>query len=292
MTVDTTRPATWRGLLMHPVTHFVLIGALLFGVNAWRHAGEQAPEDSAISVDQPRLQALAGIWRAQFGRAPTETELGTVARNWALEEMRVREAKRLGLDRDDSVIRRRLAQKYDFLINNPSALGQPSDAVLQTYLNAHADRYAGPSRYSFDQVYFSNDRGPSKALAAAQAALKDPDHAKGDDFPGDVVEHDVTEQEVRQDFGANFAASLPRLKVGVWDGPVESGFGLHLVRITHKQALAAPVLKDVRGQVVADWMSDQAAAAAAKAAADLETHYQVSIDQAAIKSVAASGGAR
>ncbi len=292
MTNGAAKPANWRGLLTHPVLHFVLIGAVLFGVNAWRHSGDQAPEDAAIHVDPPRLQALAGIWRAQFGRAPTEAELGAVAHSWALEEMRVREARRMGLDQDDSVIRRRLAQKYDFLINNPSALGQPSDAVLQAYLSAHADRYAGPSRYSFDQVYFSNDRGPAMALAAAQAALKDPDHARGDDFPGEMVEHDVTEPEVRQDFGSNFAAALPKLKVGVWQGPVESGFGLHLVRITRKTALAAPVLKDVRGQVVADWMSDQSSAAAARAAADLAARYHVSIDEAAVRSVAASGGAR
>lgn len=276
----------WRGLWRHPVVHFLLIGAVLFGVNAWRSSSGPPTDDAAIQVDRPRLEALAGIWRAQFGRPPTETELTTVARAWAVEEMRVREARRLGLDKDDSVIRRRLAQKYEFLVNNPASLAPPSDATLRAYLAQHADRYAGPSRYSFVQIYFSSDRGRDKALAAAQAALRDPAAARGDSFPGNPAERDATEAEIRQDFGSDFAAALPRLKVGAWDGPVESGFGFHLVKITARKALAPPEFSAVRGQVLADWLADAAQEAAARAGAELEKRYHVALDRQAVTAVA------
>jgi hypothetical protein len=294
MSAGDTAPSGWRQLWRRPILHFFAIGAVLFGLNAWRHSTNLAPDDASISVDQPRLAALAGIWRGQFGRNPTPAELANVARTWALEEMRVREAKRLGLDRDDSVIRRRLAQKYDFLINNPSAIAAPTDAVLRQYLAAHQDRYGGPSRYSFEQVFFSSDRGPAKALAAAEAALKLPDPAKvgGDEFVGDAIQTDATEQEIRQDFGSNFASAMPKLKLGIWQGPVESGFGIHLVRITARKALAPPDFKAVREAVLADWMSDAANEAAARTAGEMEKRYHVQIDEAAVKAVVAAGGAR
>ena len=284
-----TQPTGVGSLWKHPVLHFILIGAVLFGLNAWRNQGGQPQDDTVIAIDQPRLESLAGIWRAQFGRAPTKTELQTVAHAWAVEEMRVREAKRLGLDRDDSVIRRRLAQKYDFLINTSASLATPTDAVLRQYLNAHAERYAGPSRYSFDQVFFSNDRGAEKAFAATGAALKNPDAAKGDAFPGAPVEKNATEAEIRQDFGSDFAAALPRLRPGVWEGPVESGFGFHLVRITERKALAPPDFAALRGQVLADWMADAAQDAAARAGADLEKRYRVTLDAQAVDLVAGGG---
>lgn len=278
----------WRGLWKHPVVHFVLIGCVLFGLNALRHGSGPSDDDAAIQIDRPRLEALAGIWKAQFGRLPSETELTSVAHNWAVEEMRVREARRMGLDRDDSVIRRRLAQKYDFVVNNPANLATPSDDALRKYLADHADRYAGPSRYSFEHVFFSSDRGQKAAFAAAQAALSNPIAAKGDSFPGAPVERNATEEEIRQDFGTNFVLVLPRLKPGVWEGPVESGFGFHLVKITNRKALAPPKLADVRGQVLADWLADASQEAAAQAGAALEKRFRVSVDTKAIRQIVGS----
>ena len=278
----------WRGLRKHPVVHFVLIGSVLFALNALRQGDRPQDDEAAILVDRSRLEALAGIWNAQFGRRPTETELTTVARTWAVEEMRVREARRMGLDRDDSVIRRRLAQKYEFLVNNPANLTTPSDDVLRKYLADHAERYAGPSRYSFEQVFFSNDRGQQAAFTAAQRALAHPDAAKGDAFPGSPVERGATEDEIRQDFGSNFAAAFQRMRLGVWQGPVESGFGFHLVKITARKALAPPKLQDVRAQMLADWLADAAQDAAVKANADLERRYHISLDAKAVRGVVSS----
>jgi len=286
MTSTAVPPERGRGIWTHPVLHFLVIGAVLFGVNAWHQAGRSPADEAAITVDRPRLEALAGLWKAQFGRPPTEAELTTVARAWTIEEMRVREARRLGLDRDDSVIRRRLAQKYEFLVNNPASLVPPSDATLRGYLASHPDRYAGPSRYSFTQIYFSFDRGRDKALAEAQAALGHPTAAKADAFPGNPVERNATEQEVRQDFGSNFAEALSRLRPGVWDGPVESGFGFHLVKITARRALVPPDFAALRGQVLADWLVDAAQTASVRAGADLERRYRVSLDPKAVAAVA------
>jgi len=286
MTEASASSFDWQGLRKHPVVHFALIGCVLFGLNALRQGGGPSDDEAAIRVDRPRLEALAGIWTAQFGRRPTETELTSVARAWAVEEMRVREARRMGLDRDDSVIRRRLAQKYAFLVNNPANQAAPSDDALRKYLADHADRYASPSRYSFEQIFYSSDRGQSAAYSAAQAALAHPDAAKGDAFPGAPIERNATEEEVRQDFGSNFASALPRLKPGFWDGPVESGFGFHLVKITARKALAPPKFADVRGQVLADWLADAAQGAAVKANADLERRYHVSLDTEAVRGVA------
>lgn len=197
----------------------------------------------------------------------------------------MREAKRMGLDRHDSVIRRRLAQKYEFLVNNSANLATSSDDVLRRYLVDHADRYAGPSRYYFQQVFFSSDRGQKAAFSAARSVLNHPDMAKGDTFPGAPTQQNVTEEEVRQDFGSNFASARPRLKPGIWEGPVESGFGFHLVKITAKKALAPPKFSDVCGQVLADWLADAAQDAAVKATADLEKRYRVCVDAKAVRSL-------
>lgn len=282
----------WRldGVLKHPVLHFFVIGALLFGVNALRRPNEPAGDARVVAVDQAQLQALAGIWRAQFGRPPTSAELQTVARAWAEEEMRVREAERLGLDKDDSVIRRRLAQKFDFVVNNPSSVPEPSEGQLKAYYEAHKARYAQATRFTFRDVFFSLDRGAARALDAAKAALSSGAPAGGDSFPDQAVRDKASPEDLRRDFGLNFASALPKLRPGVWEGPVESGFGYHLVKVTARSAPIYPPFASVRGQVTADWLADQTASASAKAIADLHARYQVKIDDAAIARIAS--GAR
>jgi hypothetical protein len=241
-------------ILREPLVHFLLIGIGLFVVfGLMNKSDEQVGENVIIVSDQDveRLQqSFEGVWR----RIPTDEELAALVDDHVLEEVLVREATALGLDQNDTVIRRRLRQKMDFLVGAAGSALQPDDEELAAFFAESKADFTTPPRVSFMQVYLGES--PSEAeVAAALDALKD-----GAD-PATVGQRSLLpqglpatpEQGVDGQYGRGMFAQVVELPKGVWSGPVSSGYGKHLVSVLEVSMPETPELDSIREQVISAW---------------------------------------
>ncbi len=249
-----------------PLVHFLVLGALLFGLFALVNDVASSKSANRIEITSADVERLREVWTKQWNRPPTETELKGLINSHIREEVLYREGLALGLDQNDTIIRRRLAQKMEFLAEDLADQVKPTDQELKRYFNRNQDQYLLPASFSFTHVYFSTDRRGSAAerdarrlLAQLQTtdavALPVSDH--GDRF---MLQYDFvrkTEQEVAKLFGRHFAEQLLEVQVGSWQGPIESGYGLHLVRIHDKVEPRLPDLTEVRDRVHSDLASER-----------------------------------
>ncbi|MEZ5559099.1 MAG: peptidylprolyl isomerase [Pseudomonadales bacterium] len=223
-----------RRILREPLVYFLLAGgALFFVADLLRGDGT----DRTIVIDSLERQRLIDQWQSQMGRPPSERELAGLIEQWIREEIYYREALALNLDRDDIIIRRRLAQKLAFLTEDLATASPAEDADLEAYYRANIDRYTEPERFTFSHRYFSSQRH-ADAQAAARAALEIARGRPADaaDLPGDpfMLQRAYaarSEREIAELFGRDFAASLASLETGAWNGPVQSAYGWHIVYV-------------------------------------------------------------
>ncbi|MDE2372119.1 MAG: peptidyl-prolyl cis-trans isomerase [Burkholderiales bacterium] len=268
-------------LLREPLVHFLLIGSLVFAFQAWRGAARPAAAAHAdIVVTPARVSNLAANFERTWMRAPTPAELQGLVHDHVTEEVMVREALRLGLDRDDPVIRHRLRQKMEFIVDAATEQLRPSDADLRAWLLSHAAAYRTEARYSFEQIPFDAARRGARAEADARrglAALRQgATRVAGDALP--LLEShyvDLPAGELERSFGAEFAARMAQLPLGAWVGPVVSGYGLHLVRIESRTAPQTARLDAVRPLVERDWLSARRKQFAEARLAELERPYRI-----------------
>jgi hypothetical protein len=257
-----------------PLFHFLLAGLALFLFSAWR--GEEAdPQSRRITLDEAQVSRLVAAWQQTWQRPPTPDEIDGLIRDYIREEIYYREAKRLGLDENDTVIRRRLRAKMEFLATAEIENAEPSKAVLQAWFDRNKARYAADVRYSFDQLYLSDPRRAAALLAQLQrgAAWQ----GKGDPISLPTSMDRAGCAEIERTFGEEFAAGLAKLPTGEWSGPVRSGFGTHLVLIRSAEAASPPKLVDVRQQVENDWRAATIEARKAKAYQALLDGYTIKI---------------
>lgn len=273
-----------KSLLREPLVHFLLIGAALFAFDAWWRPAATTAGNAPIVVSEARMRNLSQNFRRTWQRAPTREELDGLIESFVREEVMVREALALGLDRDDAIVRRRLQQKMDFIIEE-AALGAPaSDAELQAYLQANADKFRTEPRLSFEQVYLDPVRRGNRLAddaATLRASLQD-----GRTLPAQAGDRlqlvqtryvQLPQVEIARLFGADFARALPALSIGQWAGPVKSGYGAHLVRVEAFSAGAVPLLAEVRPQVEREWANAKQKASARSAYEALRAKYVVTV---------------
>jgi len=248
-----------RRLAGEPLLHFLLLGAALFGLHRWVSAPAREPA-SEIVVSRGRIDNLKQTFTQTWQRAPTESELEGLVEDHIRDEALYREAVALGLDRDDTVVRRRLRQKLEFLFEDPSLAGEPTEPELERYLEENAAEYRVESRLSFSQVFLDpGKRGPELEADAARllAELRaQPDGADpvsgGDSLMLSPRYENASASELVRLFGAEFETALRGAPVGEWFGPVTSGYGAHLVRVESREAERTPELAEVRDAVARD----------------------------------------
>ena len=132
--------ARWRELLSEPFFHFLVLGAVLFGINQYL---EVRSRFTHIAITPVIVQGIAENYRLQYGSLPTPQRLDALVEARIREEVFYHEALRLGLDQDDEIIRRRLVQKYEFLQQDLEIVADPSEQTLRAFIEAEA--YDGPS---------------------------------------------------------------------------------------------------------------------------------------------------
>jgi len=270
-------------LLREPLVHFLLAGlAIFFFYGVFNRTVDVG--DRRIVVTEAQVQRLATQWVQTWQRPPSAAELDGQIRDYIKEEIYYREALRLGLDKDDMVVRRRLRSKMEFLATSEAENAQPSDADLQKWLDQHAAKYAADPVFSFDQIYISAAGGDQAANIKAKALLKQVQLGTGTDGIGDNIslpQHMETAplSDVSRAFGEDFARALKSQPVGAWSGPITSGFGLHLVRIRQVQAAQKPNLDDARQAVTNDWRDAMRETRENKAYQALLDGYQINIER-------------
>ncbi len=273
-------------LLREPLVHFLVLGLglfLLFGIVG---DSDDAPTDRIV-VSTARVAQLTEIFTRTWQRPPTEQELEGLIEAHIREEVYYREALAMGLDRDDTIVRRRLRQKLEFFTDDLVAAVDPTEEQLEAYLSEHADAFRVPAQLSFRQIYFNRDRRGKQAqhdaeslLARLNGADSEVDAAGFGDsvmLPGDYER--VSEIDVDRGFGNGFADALAELPVGRWSGPVESGFGLHLVLIRERQPGSLPALAEVREAVEREWRNARREEAAEAFYRGLRERYVVSVER-------------
>jgi len=253
-----------RRFLREPLVHFVVLGAALFLWSAWSGGGG-ASGSNRIVLTSGQIDFLASVFERTWQRPPTEPELKGLIDDWVKEEIATREAIAMGLDRDDVVLRRRMRQKLEFLVEDAVDAAPPSDAELAAWLAEHADAYRTEPQVALKQVYVSVDRRGRDAEAEARRLLAELER-RGGDAPierlGDPImlpaELPLTERRALASiFGGEFADAVVALVPGRWSGPVPSGFGLHLVFVNERREGRLPELDEIRPAVERDYSADR-----------------------------------
>jgi hypothetical protein len=277
-------------LFKEPLLHFLLIGVALFGAYAWHNRGTQSDTKlHQVRISAGDVQWLKDTWAKQWQREPTRDELHGILTDFLKEELLAREAREMGLDRNDPYVRRRLAQKVEFLVQDVSRLAEPTEDDLRKFYADHPGLFREEARVSFTQVYFSREhREEVAAVLARLEASADPVEL-GDRLMLDQEFRDATQQTVALQFGAEFASAVFALEPGMWHGPIGSGYGLHLVRVSEKKAGRQRKFADVRAQVLESWSDQRQRENNEKYFAGLLKKYDVVVDESVKPLVGAMG---
>ena len=270
-------------LFKEPLLHFAIAGAVLFVGYSVLNRDNPGPSITApIHIDDGEVRWLQETFASQWQRPPSETELFALIDGLVEEELLAREAVTLGLDQDDTIVRRRLAQKMAFLIDDSARVAEPADAELRAYYATKANSFLAPAHVSFQQIYFSPNHRPdaasdARAALAAIPVAADP-AAIGDPIALEPEFLDLDRQAVAGLFGEGFADAVFKLAPGTWAGPVNSAYGLHLVQVTAVTPPASPPFEAVRTKVLEEWRHEKEAAAKSAYLASLREKYGVIID--------------
>lgn len=265
-------------LLHSPLLHFFLLGALIFaGYAAFEdEPGASAPD--TISLSENEADRLVQNFAATWNRPPSAPELEKLMQSWAQEEAYVREALMLGLDRGDPVIRQRLNQKMRFLAESGAAVLKPDEAMLQAYLDENPDRFMQPARIAFEQIFLPQDRNAAEIIALLQDGADPSTLSPGSLLPASFPM--TPAPVIDRTFGEGFDRVLLDLPIGQWQGPVESGYGLHFVRVANRAEAAVPPLSEIRDRVEAAWRAAQMEAMRESFGQALLERYAVSLPKA------------
>jgi len=274
-----------KRLLHEPLFHFLLIGAVLFIPYYFLQPASMATADSReirLSLEDISQQVL--LFQAQWNREPTTEELGEMMENRVQEEVLYREALALGLDKGDTIVKRRMAQKMQFLAEDVAAAREPTPGELEGWYQQHAAGFALPARYSFRHLYFSPDRRGANARddathALAQLAGQPEGTAAAESLADPFMFQDYYRDRdhgfLEKEFGPGFAVAIAQLTPGTWQGPVESGLGWHLVFVDDVTPGRVPDFDEVIPGVKTAWLIEQKALSWEKAYKEMRARYTV-----------------
>ncbi|MBL0057793.1 MAG: peptidyl-prolyl cis-trans isomerase [Elusimicrobia bacterium] len=274
-----------KKLAREPLLHFLLLGAAMFAVYSLVSTGAGGAPGKIV-ITQGQLASLWENFTRTRQRPPTAEEWEGLVRQRVREEVFYREALALGLDKDDSIIRRRLQQKMEFLSDDVAIRAQPTEDELKAYLEAHPDFYRRDPQVTFQQVFLNPEKhaqrlapDAARLLAQLNKMRTKTDVSKlGDPIMLDNVYKALPSREIARLFGDKFAKSLEGIPVGQWQGPVESAFGAHLVFVRERAGGGVSSLAEVQDAVRRDWDNDHRLQANEKFYQNLLTRYTVTIE--------------
>lgn len=268
-------------LLTEPLLHFFLIGALLFVLYGRLNDNDTGGAEEII-ISAAVQDQIDETFQRTWQRPPTNQEMDTLIEGWVREEILYRQGVAIGFDQGDPVIRRRVAQKMNFVADG-MVPESPSDEALNAWLEENRDDYEVAPRFTFEQIYINPDKHADDLdayLASTLEAL--PGNAEwsglGDSIMLPAEATAATPRDIERVFGLEFAAAVAGLDAGSWQGPVVSGYGLHFVRVQEVQPGRAPLLEEVRAELERDFLDDQASQISDSFYQALRDRYTVRIE--------------
>jgi hypothetical protein len=258
--------ATLRKLIREPLFHFLLLGVMIF-FTAGRSRSIGGTSGEKIVVTQSDIESIVVGFSRTWMRPPTKEEIQALVDDHIREEVLYREAKVMGLDQDDVIVRRRMRQKFEFLSEDRAARsGPPSEKELEAYLRQYADKYREEPRFTFEHIFFNREKHGKSTEADAKAVLARLTGKNGaaidveklgDAFLLPFRFEKVSAEETIRLYGEDFGKQLVSVEPGNWAGPLESNYGLHLVRVDERLPGAEPQLANVREAVLRDLLSER-----------------------------------
>jgi peptidyl-prolyl cis-trans isomerase C len=277
-------PTLVKRVLREPLVHFIALGTLLFAGYAVLKPGVEVTSPQQIALTFDELAQLEMLFRAQWRREPTPDEFSALVETKIKQEVLYREALALGLDENDEIVKRRMAQKMQFLAEDVAAAYEPTSRELAAWYAENSDTFAQPSRVSFRHLYFSPDQRGTQAYDDASRALSaltgEPEDSKladslGDPFMFQDYYADRTSVSLAKDFGPPFAAAVTGLTPDAWQGPIESGYGWHLVFVDSVVPGRVPSFEEIESDVKTAWLGQRKADAWRKAYEEMRAKYAV-----------------
>ena len=271
-----------KKLLREPLVHFVLIGIGLFILYGWVSDADDSRD--TIYFDDYDMNNIIASWEMQWKRLPTDEELKSLVEHNIRQEVFYQEALKMNLDHNDEIIKRRLAQKMNFLSNDLATLKEPTQEDLDAYYEQNREKYLLPPVYSFYQISFrmdSRDAAREDALAFLEMAVeKDPENLKdsGDPLPFPYFFENVNSYDLNRQLGLEFSEGMDQLKTGEWTGPVRSGFGWHAVYISEKTPAQEPDFENIREEVQRDLEYENQQKVNDQVYTELKKNYDVEFD--------------
>jgi hypothetical protein len=275
-------------ILKEPFVQFLLVGTLIFVAYHFSRTAEEVASVRRIVLDAPTQEWIHSNFAKQFRRPPSRQEMGGLIRAHIEHEIKYREALTMGLDDRDSIVRRRMMQKFDFLFGNAAADAMPDEEILSEWYETHWEEFAEPPTISFAHVWFSPDSRGDRTqpdAAAALVALRAGEAVEGDRFPFEVAFELSTPAEVRNVFGEEFGDAIFSAPVNEWSGPFASGLGVHVARVSARVEGKLPPLEEVRDAVLAAWREAESDRIIEELVAELRADYEIEIDEAALVSL-------
>jgi parvulin-like peptidyl-prolyl isomerase len=250
---------TMNKILKEPLVHFLIAGIALFAVYDWINDGTEEDTPKVVRITAEEVQWLQETWSRQYQRPPEEQELRGILSDYLKEKLLAKEAEELGLAENDTVVRRRLAQKMEFIIRDTVRAVEPNEEKLRELYENNQERFQNPARISFVHVFFKAE--DPKAVDRATQTLGELRQFTPSADVHEFGDHTLLESEyileeqpsVKNIFGSDFANDLFQQQPGEWQGPIQSSYGLHLVLISEKEPGTQQPFDDVRDRVAELW---------------------------------------
>ncbi|RLA41413.1 MAG: hypothetical protein DRR42_24680 [Gammaproteobacteria bacterium] len=249
-------------LLREPLLHFLVIGAGLFFLFSQIN-NPQVDTDHRIIITQENLDRLATIWLKRMGRAPSAQEREKQLEHYIREQVLYREAMAMGLDQDDVIVSRRLAQKMEYLFNDLSFIPEPSETELVSFLSEHVSQFTFPAIISFSQIFLDPSERDQEINKDAEQLLEQLKETTADVDTINLGDRSLLpykftkerESEISSMFGAAFTHQAFSLPINSWQGPIASEYGIHLIYINSRTEARLPPLAEIRERVAREWRS-------------------------------------
>ncbi|WP_105101825.1 peptidyl-prolyl cis-trans isomerase [Microbulbifer pacificus] len=246
--------------LKDPSAHFALIGALLFGINHFFQGAYTADRES-ITVSDARIRQLSGLFERGWQRPPGPGELQGLIDDYVREEVLYREAVKMGLDKDDTVVRHRMRMKMELLARDLVNTIEPAEPVLRDYHRRNAQKYTLPAQYTFEQIFLDSNKREQAAedarLILTKLTAGGNPHKLGDSTLLPFHFDAASAARIDRQFGADFSRQLLELPKNQWVGPLTSAYGEHLVKISAHNPQREPAFNEIRADVLRDWQLEE-----------------------------------
>lgn len=270
-------PVRPRPFWRQPLLHFLLAALAIFWLDEIR--GGQAQKDHGlIIVTSAQIDRMSAMWEQSWDRPPAKLELENLVADYIEEEVYNREARALGLDADDPVIRRYVRQKMELLTKGSVVVAEPSHGDLQAFFASNASKYQGSPRFDFQQIYLGPElaSNPGSQLTAIRAG------ATLENLPDQTglesQMKDADEFRISRTFGVSFYDALAAQDSGDWQGPVPSILGFHFVKISRREPGVVPSFADVSEEVFADWQAAKRVELERAAFERLKEQYEIKLE--------------